>query len=471
MSTKREYLTDIKKTEVELPAPRRSVQREHRVVDPVASPAESARRPSELEQSAASSNHAVHGYADLVEAARNDGPVQRAAPSSAAEQEEAPARIHEAAERGITGPGQPLPHRAAIEKSFGGHDVSSIVAHTDATAATSARAMGATAFTTGHHIAFDGEPTLRTAAHEAAHVIQQRGGVQLQSGIGQKEDVHEKHADAVAEQVAAGQSAEALLNQYQESHSDGKTRGIQREEGDAATKKAGSAGEVAVTDATEYVVSDSNAIVRNGPPNFKAAEPKSKVARGTFVKIIARSTDGVYAKIKAPGGAAAAELGWTSRGNLSVKLDVSQFKTKGTISEVSWGETSGLYPANRAEYDPTLWDGNLTQVLLAARRAVHTLGERGQSVHRATPDLSQPIEKTLSTYHLIENFPPVDSEISDAGVKWFYLSKNPSQPRHPGLSQSHERVKSYGPFFNNGGGDVARGAGVYLHFFKLKGKA
>ncbi|MCA1665759.1 MAG: hypothetical protein LC659_16070, partial [Myxococcales bacterium] len=53
---------------------------------------------------------------------------------------------------------------------------------------------------------------LHTAAHEAAHVVQQREGVQLAGGIGRDGDEHERHADAVADRVVKGQSAEALLD-------------------------------------------------------------------------------------------------------------------------------------------------------------------------------------------------------------------------------------------------------------------
>jgi hypothetical protein len=45
-------------------------------------------------------------------------------------------------------------------------------------------------------------------------VIQQRGGVQLKGGVGQAGDAHEQHADAVADKVTRGESAEALLDGY-----------------------------------------------------------------------------------------------------------------------------------------------------------------------------------------------------------------------------------------------------------------
>jgi hypothetical protein len=52
---------------------------------------------------------------------------------------------------------------------------------------------------------------LHTAAHEAAHVIQQRHGVQLLGGVGEVGDRYERNADAVADRVVAGRSASDLL--------------------------------------------------------------------------------------------------------------------------------------------------------------------------------------------------------------------------------------------------------------------
>lgn len=74
--------------------------------------------------------------------------------------------------------------------------------------------MGADAFATGKRVAFAGPPDLHTAAHDAAHVVQQRAGVQLKGGVGEAGDPHEQHADAVADRVVAGESAEELLEDY-----------------------------------------------------------------------------------------------------------------------------------------------------------------------------------------------------------------------------------------------------------------
>jgi hypothetical protein len=121
--------------------------------------------------------------------------------------------VHEAASRGVAGGGTALPHAEAIQRSFGAHDVSGIQAHTGAAAQHASRDIGAQAYAMGSHVAFAGAPDLHTAAHEAAHVVQQRAGVQLKGGVGEAGDPYERHADAVADKVVAGHSAEALLGQ------------------------------------------------------------------------------------------------------------------------------------------------------------------------------------------------------------------------------------------------------------------
>ncbi len=120
---------------------------------------------------------------------------------------------HGAAEHGIRGSSGPLPFFDQIQRSFGGHDISHVRAHTDANAAQGAEAMGAQAYATGDHVAFAGAPDLHTAAHEAAHVIQQRAGVHLKGGVGEVGDRYEQHADAVADRVVRGESAVDLLDQ------------------------------------------------------------------------------------------------------------------------------------------------------------------------------------------------------------------------------------------------------------------
>ena len=121
--------------------------------------------------------------------------------------------VHRAAAAGTSGPAGSLPFVDVIQPLFGRHDVTNVRAHADERAVAGARAMGAEGVATGDQIAFGSTPTLHAAAHEAAHVVQQRTGVHLMGGVGAADDRYEQHADAVAEKVVRGQSAEALLDE------------------------------------------------------------------------------------------------------------------------------------------------------------------------------------------------------------------------------------------------------------------
>lgn len=162
----------------------------------------------EAQRAAADAQAQAPGKRTLVEA------VQRRAAAPDPGQGSAPdpgQAVHAAAAHGIAGSSGPLPHGDTIQRLFGRHDISTIQAHTDESAAAGARAMGAQAFATGDHVAFGSTPDLHTAAHEAAHVVQQRAGVHLKSGVGESGDAYERNADAVADRVVQGRSAEDLL--------------------------------------------------------------------------------------------------------------------------------------------------------------------------------------------------------------------------------------------------------------------
>jgi hypothetical protein len=149
-------------------------------------------------------------------------PVQRlaAGPATGAD-------VHVAAQRGVSGAGGTLPHFATIQQLFGRHDVSGIQAHVGGEARQASHAIGAEAYAMGDRVAFSSAPDLHTAAHEAAHVVQQRGGVQLKGGVGEVGDPYERHADQVADAVVQGKSAEALLDPYAGTGGGG-ARGVQQ---------------------------------------------------------------------------------------------------------------------------------------------------------------------------------------------------------------------------------------------------
>lgn len=137
-----------------------------------------------------------------------DAPVQRLAkrPGGSA------AAIHRDAEQGVQDGGHRLPHFEAIQRAFGDVDLGAIRAHTSPQASASARAIGASAYAIGGHVAFaQASPSLHDVAHEAAHVVQQQAGLRLPGGVGRVGDVHERHADAVAQATVAGRSAAPLL--------------------------------------------------------------------------------------------------------------------------------------------------------------------------------------------------------------------------------------------------------------------
>lgn len=121
------------------------------------------------------------------------------------------AAAHEIAARGVSDAGGHLGFLDRIQASFGPHDVSDVRAHVGPGATAASERLGATAYTFGNHVAFAGTPDLHTTAHEAAHAVQQRQGVQLPDGVGVRGDVFEAHADAVASRVVRGESAADLL--------------------------------------------------------------------------------------------------------------------------------------------------------------------------------------------------------------------------------------------------------------------
>jgi len=131
--------------------------------------------------------------------------------------------IQAEARRGIKDAGQALPHAERIQASFGRHDISHVRAKIGGEASTANRRMGALAFASGDRIGFRESPSLHLAAHEAAHIVQQREGLSLPGNVGQAGDRWERHADQVADAVTAGKSAEPVLNQVSSDSSAGKS--------------------------------------------------------------------------------------------------------------------------------------------------------------------------------------------------------------------------------------------------------
>jgi hypothetical protein len=194
--------------------------------------------------------------------------------------------VHAAAARGIESPATTLPFADQIQASFGPHhDITSIQAHVSGAATAAAAAMGASAYATGNHTVFAGAPDLHTAAHEAAHVVQQRAGVQLSGGVGQAGDAYERHADAVADRVVQGQSAADLLAPQTQAASDrAHDHPVQHKcsdcggaiggAGECTTCKAGAQGQAAPEDARE--TGSSKLGVGAGQPTQRGDDPIQK---------------------------------------------------------------------------------------------------------------------------------------------------------------------------------------------------
>ena len=148
-----------------------------------------------------------------------------------------PNDVRSVAAKGVEGAPSSLPHAERIQASFCEHDVSAIGAHTGGDAMAAIDAIGAEAYATGGQVAFRGQPDLHTAAHEAAHVVQQRSWVQLKDGVGQVGDVFEREADHVADLVVQGQSAAPVLDKYGAGSSPGAA--LQLKQGKTTSKGKG----------------------------------------------------------------------------------------------------------------------------------------------------------------------------------------------------------------------------------------
>jgi hypothetical protein len=70
----------------------------------------------------------------------------------------------------------PLPHKAQMERSLGGQDARDVEAQPGQPAREATSTVGVEAYATGKDVAFRSGPNTATAAHEAAHVVQQQPG-------------------------------------------------------------------------------------------------------------------------------------------------------------------------------------------------------------------------------------------------------------------------------------------------------
>lgn len=202
--------------------------------------------------------------------------MQRQAAGRASLQGAAPADI---ASQGTSGSGEPLPYLDRIQACFGRHDLSGVKAHQGAAAGEASRALGAQAFAFGNAVGYRSPPDLHTAAHEAAHIIQQRGGqqrggVHLKGGIDQPGDAYERHADV----VVAGRSAQPLLDQV--ASATGRAPALQRKATNATTTPGGlpdpaPPDSIAPPANESHLDAEGNKIVEDGGHWHLAERPKA----------------------------------------------------------------------------------------------------------------------------------------------------------------------------------------------------
>jgi hypothetical protein len=127
-------------------------------------------------------------------------------------------KIHAAAQPGLKGHPRPLPHLETIQHAFGRHALSDVKAFVGGPARDANERLGSTAYAADGSVAFSQPPDLRMAAHEAAHIVQQRAGAPVGEGMVRSAGPYEREADAVAGAVVHGYSAEPFLAKYARPH-------------------------------------------------------------------------------------------------------------------------------------------------------------------------------------------------------------------------------------------------------------
>ncbi len=124
------------------------------------------------------------------------------------------------ARSGLSGRPVALPHRSAIERSYG-VSLDGVYAYTDPAAQAACRALGKQAFAIGNRVAFaTASPDLHVAAHEAAHTLEDPGAAGVVGGSADSEAM----ADAAADRVVAGNDASDLVGSKVTDAADGTVR-------------------------------------------------------------------------------------------------------------------------------------------------------------------------------------------------------------------------------------------------------
>lgn len=186
------------------PADPRLAERQRPAEGQRAAEASRSAEPSRLQQTTPSGATADEVVQFLLRDAGEDATTRTQPP---------PAAVAKRANEGLASATEGFPHFDILQQAFGRFDLSGVRSATDARAAESVDSLGANAYATPSGVAFGGAPDLRTAAHEATHVIQQRHGQKPAGGVGSRGDRFERDADRVADAVAGGRAAEPLLTE------------------------------------------------------------------------------------------------------------------------------------------------------------------------------------------------------------------------------------------------------------------
>lgn len=183
---------------------------------------------------------------------------------------------------GTRGANAKLPFLDTIQRSFGLHDLFGVRAQIGGPASQATDALGANAYAQGDSVAFASSPDLHTAAHEATHVVQQRSGVQLESGLdGGRSDPYERHADAVADAVVRGESVESLLDAGPTRGGGAGVRNVQRKAGETDTSQL-------PDDKNFLVLADGSVLVRT---SWLLSDPSKQTADGGDLAAPARMAE------------------------------------------------------------------------------------------------------------------------------------------------------------------------------------
>jgi hypothetical protein len=157
-----------------------------------------------------------------------------------------------------------LPYLERIQRAFGHHDLSDVKVSVGGSAGSEADQVGAAAYAHDKTIVFAKSPDLHTAAHEAAHVVQQR------SGAASATAAHEAHADRVADLVVQGRSAVAVLDEMVGKVTPGRQQSqgklTQMRWGDPEKKKV-STGSMKRLAAAKAAIAHTKSVMKSGAGN------------------------------------------------------------------------------------------------------------------------------------------------------------------------------------------------------------